>query len=88
MGVISIVNGDYNPTNITGGAPPCRDKTWRKWYFYSDDEELKISGKLGEMDNFHPCNPKSCIKTITVSDVYGCKPFPRRAHMCHGQKMG
>ena len=23
MGVISIVNGDYNPTNITMGAPPC-----------------------------------------------------------------
>ena len=25
MGVISIVNGDYKPTNITGGAPPCRN---------------------------------------------------------------
>ena len=24
MGVISIVNGDYKPTNITMGAPPCR----------------------------------------------------------------
>ena len=23
MGVISIVNGDYKATNITGGAPPC-----------------------------------------------------------------
>ena len=23
MGVISIVNGDYKPTNITMGAPPC-----------------------------------------------------------------
>ena len=22
-GVISIVNGDYKPTNITMGAPPC-----------------------------------------------------------------
>ena len=24
-GVISIVNGDDKITNITGGAPPCRD---------------------------------------------------------------
>ena len=23
MGAISIVNGGYKPTNITGGAPPC-----------------------------------------------------------------
>ena len=23
MEVISIVSGDYNPTNITGGVPPC-----------------------------------------------------------------
>ena len=32
MGVISIVDGDYKPTNITGGAPPCGDSchgfTW------------------------------------------------------------
>ena len=25
MGVISIVNGDYKPTNITGGVPPCME---------------------------------------------------------------
>ena len=51
MGVISIVNGDYNPTNMTGGAPPCIHKTNNMMLTLSERSESV--GEKGHVKNIH-----------------------------------
>ena len=83
MGVISIVNGIYKPTNITGGAPPCSSKWW-KWIFprlipgyvmgwLPSHRSLVVDQLLGEINVFKSVwdqrRPFCGCKTSTKSPI-------------------
>ena len=40
MGGISVVNGDYKPTNTTGGVPPCMD--WKPPHIFGEPSVFRL----------------------------------------------
>ena len=65
MGVISIVNGIYKPTNITGGAPPCMEKSptggpfWSASHFQFDFRWIYETNKKSEVSWGRGVPPKA-----------------------------
>ena len=79
MGVISIVNGDYKPTNITGGAPPCRNSgeiSTRIRERYASQTVL-ISGESGAGKMLGAGTPEMVTGGSMSRFVYVDVHFPR-----------
>ena len=70
MGVISIVNGGYKLTNITGGAPPNSDNEWVDRSWSTMHNFFRLFGDYGEIGDglFFSFYHQFFVTMVTILD--------------------